>query len=68
MQPLKFFTDREMSTLIRIEPKTGRETEVYIKDEAEAVYQHSLQESGYLFRLPVKIHRARPGECESCSA
>jgi len=66
-QTLEWFKEREMDTVIRVD-REGREAEKLINNEKDAEYFHSLQNQGYRFKAKVRIHKARPEECESCSA
>lgn len=78
MQDLQWFLDREMSSVLRTEPKeeysadfktpTYRTIEVPILNKEVAKYQHSLQKKGFTFAPIVRVHKAAPTGCASCEA
>ena len=63
-QTLQWFLDHEGAFILR------NTTEVFIKDEEMAKELFSLQDErkDYTFKEKIRIHKARPVECESCSA
>lgn len=63
-QTLQWFLDREQTFILR------NTTEIFIKDEEMAKKLFSLQDVGqeYTFSEKLRVHRARPEECLSCSA
>lgn len=64
MKDLQWFLDREGSYIMR------GNTEVFIPNAevAERLFRTQDEKEGYLFSEKITIHRARPEECESCSA
>ena len=57
-----------MSSIICILPETHKEKEVEILKPEDAKHYFDMQNRGYNFKEKLRIHRARPEECESCSA
>ncbi len=66
-QELTWFEDREMDSVIMVSPE-GKEVEAQIANEKESAYYYDLQDKGFTFKARLRVHRAPPGECESCSA
>lgn len=62
MKSLQWFLDREGSYILR------GTTEVFITNEETAKKLHALQSDKYIFTEKIRIHKARPIECESCSS
>ena len=63
-QTLQWFLDREQSFILR------NTTEIFIKDEDMAKKLFSLQDTKkeYTFSEKLRIHKARPADCEMCSS
>lgn len=62
MKDLQWFLDREGSYIMR------GTTEVFIPSEVAAKKMFEMQSEDYVFSEKLVIHRARPEECQSCSA
>lgn len=66
MQEIEWFEDREMDQVIMVDGE--KEIVVDIASKAEAKYYYDLQAKGITFKPKLRVHRAPPSECESCSA
>lgn len=62
LKDLQWFLDREGSYIMR------GTTEIFIASEDAAKKLFEMQSNDYVFSEKIVIHRARPEECESCSA
>lgn len=62
MKDIQWFLDREGSYIMR------GNVEVFIPNEAVAKKLFEMQSEEYTFNEKITIHKARPEECESCSA
>lgn len=62
MKDLQWFLDRVDSYILR------GTTEIFIKSEEMAQELFEKQSAEWQFSEKVRVHRAAPEECESCSA
>jgi hypothetical protein len=64
MKPLGWFQERELEEVICKLPNGG----ICPMIVTDPKHSFKMQERGYMFEAKLRVHRAPPAECESCSS